>query len=310
MSTVPTGRGKRVLRFFLFSVLTILAFFVLVFISSRVATDSVFRGIESSRATGLSSYMQLGSAQSFGDDLQIVRKASLVLGTQNFEAVRGRIASVIQDHQGRLEELQVVTASQGSGRTLLATVRVPAEQFDSTLAQLKALGNSEQESQTSSESSATESDRLDAKLASAQITEDRLSHLSSEHAGKLGEYLEVEREIAKVRGEIEDLQAQQRRRAQRVQYATIRISLKEEYAARFDLERVVMSARLRSSVVDGLQGVVGQGASMLAIMLLFGPSLLFWAALLYWPVRFGWRRGRAILTARNTAGHNEAIQAD
>ena len=283
MSTIPNGRGKRVLRFFLFSLVAILAFFVLVFISSRVATDSVFRGIESSRATGLSSYLQLGSAQSFGDDLQIVRTASLVLGTQNFEAVRGRIDSVVQDHQGRFEELQVASASQGSGRTLLATVRVPAEQFDSALAHLKALGNPEQESQTSSESSATESDRLDAKLASSQITEDRLNRLSSEHAGKLGEYLEVEQEIAKVRGEIEDLRAQQRRRAQRVQYATIRISLKEEYAARFDLERAIMSARLRSSVVDGLQGVVGQGASMLSIMLLLGPSLLFWAALLYWP---------------------------
>jgi integrase len=202
--------SMEVLRFFLFSLVAILTFIVLVFVSSRVATDSVFRGIECSRAPVLSGYMQLGLGQSFAGGPRIVRSGLLVLGTQDFDTVHGRIGSVVQGHQGRLEELQVVSASHGSGRTLIATAPVPAEEFDSTLAQLKALGYAEEEPQTSSESSSAESDRLGAKLASAQITEDRLNRLSREHEGKLGEYLEVKQEIAKVRGEFEDLHAQQR----------------------------------------------------------------------------------------------------
>jgi len=303
--TMPTGRGKRFLRFFFFTIVAILLFFVLVFVSSRAATDAVFNGIASEQATGLSALVPPGPLQSStllrsADDLQIVRAASLVMGTRNFDAVPVRMKSIVSSHEGHFDDLQV-DARQGYGRRLVATVRVPADEFDSTLTELKALGNTEQESETSASSSA-ESDRLDAKLASARFSENRLNRLSNEHAGKLGEYLEVEQAIAKVRGEIEDLEARQRRQAQRVRYGAVRVSLKEEYAARFDVERAVISARLRSSIVDGLQGVVRQGSSALSVVLLFAPSLLFWLSLLYWPVRFGWRRVRASLAAHNVHG--------
>jgi hypothetical protein len=299
--TMPTGRGRRLLRFFFFTVGVIFVFFVLVVVSSRVATNAVFNGIESQRATGLSAYMELGPAQSStllrsADDLKIVRAASLILASRDFDAARGRMESIVRSHEGHYDQLQL-GAREGRDRTLVATVLVPAEAFDSTVSELKALGNPEQESQTSA-SSSDESDRLDAKLASARFTENRLSRLSREHAGKLGEYLEVEQAIAKVRSEIEDLEAQLRRQAQRVRYGAIRINLKEKYAARFDVELTVISARLRSSIVEGLQGVIRQGSAALSLVLLFAPSLLFWVVLLYWPVRFGWRRVRVSLAAR------------
>ena len=297
---IPTGRGKRFLRFFSWTVAATVVFFVLLFVSSRVATQAVWRGIESERATGLSAPMpyltQSSSLLRSVDDLQIVRAASLVLGTRDFESARARMETVVRRYKGYFDELQV-GVRQGSGRALMANLRVPIEVFDSTLAQLKTLGDTEQESQTSAESG-TESDRLDARLATARVTEGRLNGLVHGHTGKLGEYLEVEQEISKVRGQIEDLQAQQRKQAQRVRYGAVRLSLKEEYAARFDIELATISARLRSSIVDGLQGVIQQGSTTLSLVLLFAPSLLFWVFLFYWPVRLGWRRIRGSLAAR------------
>ncbi len=301
---IPAGKGKRILRFFLFAVAGILGFFVVVLVSSRVATDATFQGMANARATGLSANMeslepaQLPRLIESADDLEIVRVASLMLETRKFDAAKERMESVVRSHQGHFDQLQV-NARQDSGRSFIATLRVPAEEFDSTLAELKALGSAEEESQTSSSSSA-ESDRLDAKLAAARFSEDRLNRLSREHAGKLGEYLEVEQAIAKVRNEIEDLEAQQRRHSQRVRYGAVRISLKEEYVARFGIERAVISARLRSAIVEGLQGVIRQGSGALSLVLLFAPSLLFWAALLYWPVRLGWRRIRSSPAARKS----------
>jgi hypothetical protein len=309
---IPTGRGKRFLRFFSWTVAATVVFFVLLFVSSRVATQAVWRGIESERATGLSAPMpyltQSSSLLRSVDDLQIVRAASLVLGTRDFESARTRMETVVRRYKGYFDELQV-GVRQGSGRALMTTLRVPVEQFDSTLAQLKALGDAKQESQTSAESG-TESDRLDARLAAARITEDRLNRLVRGHAGKLGEYLEVEQEIAKVRNEIEGLEAQQRKQAQRVRYGAIRLSLKEEYAARFDIELAAISGRLRSSIVDGLQGVIRQSSTTLSIVLLFAPSLLFWVFLLYWPVRLSWRHVRASLATRNAPGRGAVIHTD
>lgn len=304
--SIPASRSKRALRFLLISFAAVLAFFVLVLVSSRVASESLFRGIESSRATGLSNYLtsysyaQLGLAQSSRDDLQIVRTGSLALGTRDFDAVRERLSAVVQEHQGHFDELEV-SSSQDSGRTLTATVRLPAQDFNSALTQLKALGVTERESEAEAQASSGESDQVAAKLASARFTENRLDRLTRERSGKLGEYLEVEQEIAKVRGEIEYLEAQQRGRAERVQYAVIQISLKEEYAERLDLKRAVIFAQLHSAVIGGFQGVVEQGTSVLSVLLRVGPTLLLWLALLFWPFRFGWRKARRVFSAHTVA---------
>lgn len=302
---MPGGRGKRILRMFVYTLAAILVFFVMVLVSSRVATDAVFQGMANARATGLSaSMMELEPAQSprliqSADDLEIVRMASLLLQTRGFDVARSRIESIVQSHQGHFDQLQV-RARQDSGRTLIATIRVPVENFDSTLDELKLLGDAEDETQNSVSSSA-ESDRLDAKLAATRVTENRLNRLLQEHTGKLGEYLEVEQEIAKVRGEIEDLDAQQRRHTQRVRYGVVRVSVKEEFAAHFAIERAGIASRLRSSIVEGLQAVIEQGSAALSFMLLVVPSLLFWVALLFLPARFGWRRARAFVTRKATA---------
>ena len=48
--------------------------------------------------------------------------------------------------------------------------------------------------------------------------------------------LEVEQEIATVRGQIEDLEAQQKKRALHVCYGAVQLTFKEEYAARFHVQ--------------------------------------------------------------------------
>ena len=127
---------------------------------------------------------------------------------------------------------------------------------------------------------------MNAKLAAARVTEDRLNRLVREHSGKLGEYLEVEKEIATVRGQIEDLEVQEKKRALRVSYGAVQLTLKEEYAARFDVQLAALSAQFRSSIVDGLQGAILQGSAGLSLMLRYTPSLLFWVVLFYWPSRW------------------------
>ncbi len=133
---IPTGRGKRFLRFFSWTVAATVVFFVLLFVSSRVTTQAVWRGIESERATGLSAPMpyltQSSSLLRSVDDLQIVRAASLVLGTPDFESARTRMETVVRSYKGYFDELQV-GVRQGSGRALMANLRVPIEVFDSTL---------------------------------------------------------------------------------------------------------------------------------------------------------------------------------
>ena len=234
--------GKRILRLLLWTLAGIVVFFVLLFLASRTASDAV-REIEAERATGLASTVSFARAQPFTllrsvGNLQITRAASLLLKTRDFDSTRARMEAIVRSNKGYFDELQV-GVREGSGHALTATFHVPVEQLDAALAQLKTLGHIEQESQAS-EQSGSASDRLNAKLAAARVTEDRLNRLVREHSGRLGEYLEVEKEIATVRGEIEDLEAQQKKRALSVRYGAVHVTLKEEYAARFDVQQSLL----------------------------------------------------------------------
>jgi hypothetical protein len=157
---MPTSSswGKRLMRYFLWTSAGISVFSVLLIVSSRVATQNVWRTIEDEKATGLSSPLpflaQSGSLLRSLDDLQIVRAASLVLGSPDFDSARNKMDVVIRDQKGYLDELRLGVL-QGTGRTLTATIRVPVEKFDLTLVQLRAIGNAEQESQSTAESTAT-----------------------------------------------------------------------------------------------------------------------------------------------------------
>jgi hypothetical protein len=293
--------GKRILRLLPWTLAGIVVFFVLLFLASRTASDAV-REIEAERATGMASTVSFARVPasfllpSVGD-LQITRAASLLMKTRDFDSTRARMEAIVWSNKGYFDELQV-GVREGSGHTLTATLHLPVEQLDAALAQLKTLGHIEQESQASEESGSA-SDTLNARLAAARVTEDRLNRLVQEHSGRLGEYLEVEKEIATVRGEIEDLEAQQKKRALRVRYGVVQVTLKEEYAARFDVKHAALSAQLRSSIVDGLQRVILQGSAGLSLVFRYAPGLLFWVVLFYWPARWAWRRLRAFLCGRN-----------
>jgi Domain of unknown function (DUF4349) len=68
-----------------------------------------------------------------------------------------------------------------------------------------------------------------ARLKNSRETELRLQTILTQRTGKIGDVLEVEREIARVRGEIEQLEAEQKSLEHRVEFATVDLSLTEEY---------------------------------------------------------------------------------
>ena len=122
-------------------------------------------------------------------------------------------------------------AQTGSARGLSAALRIPAKQLDGFLADLRKLGHVEEESRRNEEVSAQYVD-LQARLKSARATEQRLIELLGTRTGKLSDVLDAERELARVRGEIESMQGQNAVLVHRVSYATVQVELSEEYRER------------------------------------------------------------------------------
>lgn len=207
----------------------------------------------------------------------IERTATINLAARDFDQLRGRIDSLLARRHGYLAEL-TVNAPQGAGPSLSASLRVPAGELDAALAELRQLGRVENESQKSEDVTRAYAD-LVARLANARNTEQRLAQMLAQRTGKLSDVLEVEREISRVRGEIEQMAAERRATADRVAFATVQLSAREDYQAQLRISPDSTLTRFRNALVDGYKNLVGGLVDVTLALITYGPAVMLWAAL-------------------------------
>jgi hypothetical protein len=220
----------------------------------------------------------------------IAHAAQLTLTTTNFDKTRPALDDILKRHQGYFGELNI-SAPAGLGRTLDATLRVPADQRDAAIAEIKKLGRVESESQTGEEVTAEYVDR-DARLSNARNTEQRLTELLRQRTGKLSDVMAVELEIGRVRGEIERMQAEQKSLVKRVDFATLNVKITEDYKAQLQVMPDSILGRFRNSAVIGYRKLLEALISAVSFLLSAGPSILFWGALIFFPMRYTWNKLR------------------
>jgi type IV pilus assembly protein PilA len=230
----------------------------------------------------------------------IARTAELKLVVEKLDEAREGMDRILLGRKGYVAHLSA-SAENGSAHMVVASLRVPVDQFDVCLAELKKLGHVTQESQAGEEVTEQHMDLL-ARLKNSRNTEARLSEVLRQHNGPIKEILEVEKESARVRGEIEQMEAEQQTLEHRVDFATVELKLTEEYKAQLNTPAPSVAMQLRNASIDGFSSAFG---SLLALVLLFaeaGPTLLLWLMILSLPVWLVWRRYRRFRMAEAPLG--------
>jgi hypothetical protein len=210
--------------------------------------------------------------------------------TRAFSASAPLIDSILARHHGYAAQLTAATA-ENAPRSLQASLRIPAPELAAALADLKAIGRVENESQSGEEVTQQHAD-LVARLKNSRETEERLRAILEQRTGKIEDILQVEEEIARVRGEIEQMEAEQQALEHRVDFASVELELVEDYKAQLNPPAPSISNRIHNAFVSGVRNA----AEMLLGFVLFveedGPILLIWLAILGLPVILLWRRYR------------------
>src|SRR5438094_257790 len=230
----------------------------------------------------------------------IARTAELRLVVKRLDEAREEMDRILARHKGFVGRLSA-SAENGSERVLIASLRVPADQLDACLAALKKLGHVTHESQAGEEVTQQHVDLL-ARLKNSRNTEARLNDVLRQRGGPIKEILEVEKESARVRGEIEQMEAEQQTLEHRVNFATIDLKLAEEYKAELTTPAPSVAIQLRNALVDGFRTAF---QSLLAIVLFFaesGPALSLWLMILSFPAWLLWRRYQRSLAMGSTGG--------
>src|SRR5438067_224432 len=229
------------------------------------------------------------------DAPMIARTVALSMMTRDFAASRSSLDAIVARYQGYSAQMNVST-TENSPRSLEASLRIPAPALSSTIRDLKTLGRVERESQSGEEVTRQHED-LVARLKNSRETEQRLREILQQRTGKVTDVLKVEQEIARVRGEIEEMKAEQKALEHRVDFATVELQLTEEYKAHLNPPAPSVSTRVHNAFVAGYQNV---SETLLGIVLFFaefGPAILIWLATLSLPVVAIWRRYRRLSAA-------------
>jgi len=221
----------------------------------------------------------------------IARTASLTVLVKNVADARAALDAVMVREQGYAAQLTFSTPEAGA-RSLQASLRVPAGQLSGALEALRKLGRVEEETQSGEEVTQQHFD-LVARLQNAREEESRLRSLLPQRTGKIEDVLQVEEEIARVRGEIEQVEAEQKGLEHRVDFASVELRLVEVYAAQLGSPAAEgTGTRLHNAFVVGVRNAGTSLVGLVAFVEEYGPVILIWVVLLSAPAWVAWRRYR------------------
>jgi uncharacterized protein DUF4349/putative zinc finger protein len=222
----------------------------------------------------------------------IARAASLTIRVKDVEASRSSLDSILARHHGYPAQLNVTSPEFGP-RGFQASLRIPAAELLSAVGEIKGLGRLENESQSGEDVTRQHTD-VAARLKTARETEERFRAILQQRTGKVSDVLEVERSIARVRGEIEAMEAEQKALEHRVDFASVEIQLSEEYKAQLGSSVDSVSTRIYNAFVAGYRNATETLLGFLLFFEEYGPSLMIWLVVLALPILLVWRRYKRV----------------
>lgn len=209
----------------------------------------------------------------------LIKTGSVTLEVKQTKDAIERLTRLIKEHKGYVSDLQEWTDELGN-QSATVTFRVPASRFEDALNEVKALGKT-LNVQVNSEDVTEEYVDIDAQLRNLKRTEERLlGHLS--RTGSLADTLAVERELSRVRKEIERLQGRLRFLSHRVTYCTLSVALKQSARAQPLVPPESFSTGKVAS--DAVRALVAFAQSLWSVLI----WLAVWAAVWLPIAAIGW----------------------
>ena len=184
------------------------------------ATDSVTPTTEATKASGEKTGLATKPAQ---DNRKIIRTGRIALVVTTYDEARAKLDALIDKAGGYIDSTEV-NRRQGAISDATIVIRIPSDAFGPLLPKLRDIGEVVSESTNASDITDQYVD-VQARLASAKTLEKRLLELATDKSGKIDQILAVERELARVRGEVEGYEGRMRQWNDQIAMSTLTLSL-------------------------------------------------------------------------------------
>jgi hypothetical protein len=217
-------------------------------------------------------------------DRHLIKNATLTLEARDVRQASTQLITATRAARGYVADTKE-SADELGRRTVTVQVRVPFERFDHSVQQIEALGKVV-EKQVTAEDVTEEFVDSQAKLRNLKRTELRLiEHLN--RTARLSDILLVEKELSRVRGEIEQIEGRLRFLTHRVAFSTLTVTLSE--APRPQPITPADSYSAGQQLTDAVRSLVAFGRVLWTLAIWLAVWALVWVplALVFW---FAYRR--------------------
>jgi hypothetical protein len=157
---------------------------------------------------------------------KLIRNATVELEIVNFDDAVQKITTFANEERGYVATTDSQKQANGKLRGQV-TVKVLPENLDRLLQKIRGLGELKNQTLGTEDITKAYLD-TDARLKNARLMEQRLIDMLKTKTGKVSDLLQVEKELGRVREDIEKMQGELKYWDSRVQFATVTISLTEK----------------------------------------------------------------------------------
>ncbi len=222
-----------------------------------------------------------------------IYRGEISLNVENIRDSEDKIREQVEAAGGFIEASRYYSDPKGEAHTTYLTVRVPYLVFYSTMEFLEeSLGKMINRSTGSSEVTMQYVD-MEARIRVLTKQEERFTEILAQ-AKTVEEILEIERELVKVRSEIESLTSQFNHLKDRVDYATIDISLQQTVLATEGVTTQGFKgawSRAVRGLTENINRIINGVAGLFVFSLSFLPFLILLAAVVFILIKI--LRGRS-----------------
>ena len=160
------------------------------------------------------------------NDRKLIRNANVDLQVKSFDEALQSIGALASEGRGYVATTTSQKQENGKLRGQII-VKVLPENLDDFLAKLRKLGDLKNQTLAAEDVTKQYVD-TDARLRNARLVEQRLIALLEKNAGRVSDLLQVEKELGRVREQVEQLQSELKAMDMQVRFATVTILLAEK----------------------------------------------------------------------------------
>lgn len=219
---------------------------------------------------------------------KIIYEGRVSLVVEEFEEMETAIPELIKQFDGYLREARINRA-EGRWRSGQWIARIPSSRFNEFIAEVSELGIAEEQEQ-STEDVTMEYLDLEARIASKKKLEQRIEEVLKRKGDKLSDQLEGERELMRVRSEIDSMLGRLNFLKNQVAYSTVTIDAREEKDY-VPAKAPDFAGRIGNAWKESVRNLKIAGQNLVIAAVAFAPWIIPVSVVCVGLV-FGWKRVR------------------